>query len=181
LLAYLETVNFAIFSACFKASTAFSCYMVNLEKTYFPSEGFQPNYDNHLVLIRIASQWVDDVIFSNEIVRTAIHFAHDYFSATVTILIALYTLALLLLGVFLGARFLTSSRLLSSALTIAEQEFATPRALALLIFLMFCLVLATIGSSLFGANLTALQALYLTSIGSLLYLVALIPFNLIYN
>jgi hypothetical protein len=121
------------------------------------------------------------VIFSNGYVRTVIYFAHDYVSAAVTLLIALYTLALLLLGVFLGARFLTSNRFIASALTVAEQEFATPRALALLIFLMFCLVLTTIGASLFGANLTALQALYLTSIGSLLYLVALIPFNLIYN
>lgn len=96
-------------------------------------------------------------------------------------LLPTYLFLILLLGAFLGARFLATTRTFSAALLTAEQEFAAPRALNLLIALMLCVITATLGSTLFGADLTALRFLYLTSISLLLYLVALIPVNLIYN
>lgn len=69
----------------------------------------------------------------------------------------------------------------AASILIAEQEFATPRALALLLSLMLCIVFATVGAFLLGANLNALRLLYITGVSALLYLVALIPINLIYN
>jgi hypothetical protein len=109
------------------------------------------------------------------------HYAHEYLAVLLLLLLPTYLFLLLILGAFLGAKFLATTRLFSAALLIAEQEFATPRALNLLVALMLCVVIATLGSTLFGTNLTALRFLYLTSISLLLYLVALIPVNLIYN
>ena len=181
MLAYLETINFAIFSACFRNASAFSSYLVNLEKTYYPTKAAAVNYDNHLVWFNAAYSWVDSLSFKSVTAQSVISYAHDYLAAPVLMLLPTYLFLLIVLGAFLGAKFLATTRLLSTALLIAEQEFATPRALNLLIALMLCIVTATLGSLLFGTNLTALRFLYLTSISLLLYLVALIPVNLIYN
>lgn len=181
MLAYLETINFAIFSTCFKNASAFSSYLVNLEKTYYPTKTVAVNYDNHLVWFNAAYSWVDSLSFKSVTAQNVIYYAHEYLAAPALMLLPTYLFLILLLGAFLGARFLATTRTFSAALLTAEQEFAAPRALNLLIALMLCVITATLGSTLFGADLTALRFLYLTSISLLLYLVALIPVNLIYN
>lgn len=181
MLAYLETINFAIFSTCFKNASAFSTYLVDLEKTYYPTKTTAINYNNHLVWFNAAYSWVDSLVFKSVTAQNVMHYAHEYLAAPALLLLPTYLFLLLILGVFLGAKFLATTRLFSAALLIAEQEFAAPRALNLLVALALCVITATLGSILFGANLTALRFLYLTSISLLLYLVALIPINLIYN
>lgn len=108
-------------------------------------------------------------------------YVHEYLTTPIITLTFMYLFTLVLLGLFLGIKFLTSTRLFSAALTVAEHEFATPRAIALLLSLIICITLSTLGTLLLGNQLTGLRFLYLTSISLLLYLVALVPINLIYN
>lgn len=149
--------------------------------TYFPIKTFPANYDNHLVLFRAASDWVEVNVFNTPGVSVILNLAHDYISAPMLLLSTLYLFLLFILGLFTAARFIVSLRLFTFSLTIAEQEFATPRAIALLMSLILCLLLTTVGGAIFGSSLTTLRMLYLTSIGLLLYLVALLPINLMYN
>lgn len=181
MLNYLYELHFAIFSFCFINAQAFSSFMVSLEQTYFPIRNFQANYDDHLVLIRIVCQWVDDILSYSPAIETILNYTHSYLSSAAICLVPSYLVFLLFFGIFLTAKFLISNKLLTSLLIISEQEFATPKAVTLLLSLMFCILISTLGATLFGINLSVLHLLYLTTIGSLLYLVALIPFNLIYN
>lgn len=181
MLAYLQDLNFAIFSTCFNTSRAFSSYLVNLEITYFGPKTKTINYDNHLVWFTAAYQWIDSLSFNAITSNKILLSAHEYLSGPVLFVIPAYVLFLIFLAVFLGTKFLAATRLFAASILIAEQEFATPRALALLLSLMMCIVLATVGAFLFGVNLNVLRLLYITGLSSLLYLVALIPINLVYN
>jgi hypothetical protein len=127
------------------------------------------------------SHIAEDVINKTPGATTVFTFIQDVFIFALMLLVPAYLFIVLLIGVFMGAKFLASSRLFSLLLTSAEQEFATPRALTLLLSLSLCLILASAGSLFFGPTLTVMRALYLTSIGAILYLVALLPVNLIYN
>lgn len=174
-------MNFSVFSTCFKNSLAFSSYVATIEVPYIRVKSYPVNYDNHLVWFRAATQWAEEVIFSSPAIQSTFQLAHEYLTLPALLVIPAYLTFLVLLGTFIGCRFIASMRLFTSALTIAEQEFATPRAIALLMSLILCLLLTTVMGSIFGPSLTTLRFLYLTSIGLLLYLVALLPINLIYN
>lgn len=178
---YIQDLHFAVFAFGFRNSLAFSSYMAQLGQTYFPVKIFQPNYDNHLVIFRAITDWAETNIFSSSVVQTTVTFTHEYLSTPLACLAPAYVVLLALLATYLICQSIAATKLFTLSLTIAEQEFATPRAIALLLTLLLCMIFSNIGGALFGTNLTSLKFLYLTSIALLVYLVALLPINLIYN